>query len=477
MDHRPITPLTVILVFILFLFSGTAEAISTSPYRNVVTVHSLNHQYRATSVPYSSINESRWGKTDVYDNRTSDLLYTIPECLTEGYLFISDDGRTVAHIIDNAYRSQDTSSYITHEINLYRNGGVLRRLTLDELLQCNRCEDFLLFNARQEEYIGGGEYISTFAHRTSTIEKFVSDHPIFLYHDTVFIYTSTYKLIKLNILTGQFTEADFNTFTLEQLSAMPSIERIEERFKNADEYASLRNDQEGYSVENALAKALKMKDDKNEKDKDGTYNHERYKYYPVHAWLRISRDGAVSIIQLTNREHLPETELRNAITALDYQFPSTLPNGIDIWYQEITASLRKSNNRVAAKERKLEKQREEEERQRRWEADTINGFYIPRNIEECFHQLDTLLSPTDIKTIRNYSSREETIKLHLGLGMWLRNNWGLWGGSRLLLYLFDRGLKHPDDMSAAILELYWDYLNGIDERWKAFDAKKPEKHD
>ena len=474
MRKRPTITLVAILGIILFLFSGTAEAITSPPYRNVVTVYSPNHQYKVISVPYSSISESRRGKTDVYDNRTSNLLYTIPDCMVEGHLLISDDGSTVAHIINNAYLSKDTSAYITHEINLYRNGKVFRRLTLDELFQCDKCADFLLFSARIEEYIGWFETISTFAHRTTPQEKFVSEHPIFLFQDTVFIYTSTYKLIKLNILTGQFTEADFNTFTLEQLSAVPSIERIEERFKNADEYASLRNDQEGYSVENALAKALKMKDDKNEKDKDGTYNHERYKYYPVHAWLRISRDGAVSIIQLTNREHLPETELRNAITALDYQFPSTLPNGIDIWYQEITASLRKSNNRVAAKERKLEKQREEEERQRRWEADTINGFYIPRNIEECFHQLDTMLSASERNTIRNYSSREKTIDLHLGLGMWLRNSWGLWGGSRLQTYLFKRGIKHPDDMSATILEFYWDYLHGINERWTAFDAKKEE---
>ena len=474
MRKRPTITLVAILGLILFLFSGTAEAITSPPYRNVVTVYSPNHQYKVISVPYSSISESRRGKTDVYDNRTSKLLYTIPDCMVEGHLLVSDDGSTVVHIINNAYLSKDTSAYITHEIDLYHNGKVFRRFTLDELFQCDRCENFLLFNAREVEYIGAGEYIYTFAHRTTPQEKFVSDHPIFLFQDTVFIYTSTYKLIKLNILTGQFTEADFNTFTLEQLSAMPSIERIEERFKNADEYVSLRNDQEGYSVKNALAKALKMKDDKNEKDKDGTYNHERYKYYPVHAWLRISRDGAVSIIQLTNREHLPETELRNAITALDYQFPSTLPNGIDIWYQEITASLRKSNNRVAAKERKQEKQREEEERQRRWEADTINGFYIPRNIEECFHQLDTMLSASERNTIRNYSSREKTIDLHFGLGMWLRNSWGLWGGSRLQTYLFKRGIKHPDDMSATILEFYWDYLHGINERWTAFDAKKEE---
>lgn len=456
----------IVILGWLMLFCGTAQAISISPYRNVVTVHSLNHQYRATSVPHSSINESRWGKTDVYDNRTSDLLYTIPECLTEGYLFISDDGRTVAHIIDNAYRSQDTSSYITHEINLYRNGEVLRRLTLDELLQCDRCEDFLLFNARQEEYIGGGEYISTFAHRTSTIEKFVSDHPIFLYHDTVFIYTSTYKLIKLDLLTGQFTEAEFNTFTLEQLSAMPTIERIEEEFKNPYNQARLKEPGVYDDIDEALAKVFHMKNDLYKAGSD------KYKYYRVYAWLRISRDGKAIIVLLENKDSLPDVKLCDAITALDYSFPSTLPDEINIWYQEFYAFLRKSNNIVAAKERRLERQRQQEEVKKRLKADTIDGFYIPRNIEECFHQLDTLLSPTDIKTIRNYSSREETIKLHLGLGRWLRNNWGLWGGSRLLLYLFDRGLKHPDDMSAAILEFYWDYLHDIDERWKAFDAIK-----
>ena len=472
MNYRPITPLMVILSLILFLFPGTAQSITSPHDRNVVTAYSPNLQYKAISVPYSSITESRWGKTDVYDNRTSNLLYTIPDCMVEGHLLISDDGSTVAHIINNAYHSKDTSAYITHEIDLYHNGKVFRRFTLDELFQCDRCENFLLFNAREVEYIGAGEYIYTFSHRTSPLEKFVSDHPIFFYHDTAFIYTSTYKLIKLNILTGQFTEADFNTFTLEQLSAMPTIMRTEERFKNADEYASLRNNPEGCSVESALATALKMKADKNEMNKYGTYNHERYKYYPIHAWLRISRKGEVTIIQLNNRGHLPDTELRNAIMSLGYQFPSTLPDEIDNWYQEITASIRKSNNKVAAKERKLEKQCEKEELKKRWEADTINGFYIPRNIEECFHQLDTLLCASDRNTIRNYSNREETIDLHLGLGMWLRNNWGLWAGSRLQTYLFKRGLKHPDDMSATILEFYWDYLHGINEQWKAFDAKK-----
>ena len=54
--------------------------------------------------------------------------------------------------------------------------------------------------------------------------------------------------------------------------------------------------------------------------------------------------------------------------------------------------------------------------------------------------------------------KKETIKLHMSLGMWIRNNWGLWGGSRLQKYLFDIS-DHPDGMSSIILEYYYDWLH------------------
>lgn len=48
--------------------------------------------------------------------------------------------------------------------------------------------------------------------------------------------------------------------------------------------------------------------------------------------------------------------------------------------------------------------------------------------------------------------------MHLGLGMGLRNGWGLWGGSRLAKYFNGMGIFHPDDMSGIILESYVRYL-------------------
>lgn len=101
----------------------------------------------------------------------------------------------------------------------------------------------------------------------------------------------------------------------------------------------------------------------------------------------------------------------------------------------------------------------------------INGVYIPENIKECFLELDKLLPKEEIKKIKELNSKSETIQYHRNIGMWIRNNWRLWGGSRLQLYMYDRINDEPDGMSAKILEFYWEWLNGINENWEKFDEK------
>jgi uncharacterized C2H2 Zn-finger protein len=54
----------------------------------------------------------------------------------------------------------------------------------------------------------------------------------------------------------------------------------------------------------------------------------------------------------------------------------------------------------------------------------------------------------------------------------MRNNWQLWGGSRLSKYFNDKGIYHPDDMSGIILDSYHRNLNGqeikLDEQVKYY---------
>jgi hypothetical protein len=84
--------------------------------------------------------------------------------------------------------------------------------------------------------------------------------------------------------------------------------------------------------------------------------------------------------------------------------------------------------------------------------------YIPKDLDECFVQLEMLLEPDDIAEIRG-GAEEDMINYHLGLGMWIRNNWGLWGGSRLAKWFNAKGVTHPDEMSGLILVSFWRHLN------------------
>lgn len=91
--------------------------------------------------------------------------------------------------------------------------------------------------------------------------------------------------------------------------------------------------------------------------------------------------------------------------------------------------------------------------------DTINQNYIPKNLEESFVQIDSFWHDTTKIKLKILSEDDFTGRLHHGFGTWLRNNWGLWAGSRLAKYFNEKGIFHPDDMSSIILSSYHRRLN------------------
>ena len=100
------------------------------------------------------------------------------------------------------------------------------------------------------------------------------------------------------------------------------------------------------------------------------------------------------------------------------------------------------------------------------DKDTLDGIYIPKDLEDCFIQLDKILSSEERSAIKLLKHKSETAQYQLHIGLWVRNNWGLWSGSRLQKYLQDRKLTTPDAMSVLILEYYYDWLNNKPEDWK-----------
>jgi hypothetical protein len=79
----------------------------------------------------------------------------------------------------------------------------------------------------------------------------------------------------------------------------------------------------------------------------------------------------------------------------------------------------------------------------------------PKTLEEAHQQLEKLFGKDELAKIDAMKSEEEMIMYHFGLGMGMRNSWGLWGGGPLAEHMNKLGFHHPDDMSGVILETFW----------------------
>jgi hypothetical protein len=104
----------------------------------------------------------------------------------------------------------------------------------------------------------------------------------------------------------------------------------------------------------------------------------------------------------------------------------------------------------------------EQEDSVRFTTDSLRGQYIPKDLEDCFKQIDSFWSDSIKNEIKQWTEDQFIGRAHMGFGMWMRNNWQLWGGSRLSSYFGEMGIYHPDDMSGIILTSYHRYLNGQD---------------
>lgn len=96
----------------------------------------------------------------------------------------------------------------------------------------------------------------------------------------------------------------------------------------------------------------------------------------------------------------------------------------------------------------------------RFTTDSLRGTYIPKDLEDCFKQIDTFWSDSTKLKVKQWTEDEFSARAHFGFGMWMRNNWQLWVGSRLSNYFNEKGIYHPDDMSGIILDSYHRYLTG-----------------
>lgn len=432
-------------IFFLLMVANSGFAQFYPLYNTIVTVYSPNGLYYAKSTPAANLDITTLGRTDIYDSRSSQLLYSIPFCLSSGKLFVSNDGQYVLHLLNYDFGPQDGPSH-THSFTLYHRDSVFKQLTLREVTGCNNDSSTCrLFYDMERDW----------RRPLTSRDSLVSQTPTFAVGDSVLIFTATHRLACVHLPSARIDIQPFETLSLEQLQAIPEQRRIETRFESPRNYTDDESEVE-------FAKRMGMVTE------GGSFSP-RYKYYYVRLLLRIDRRGHAEIVNLENRDSLPEAKIRQIVSKMVFDVKD-YPDEIEIWHKTFWVSMRKRNEVTAKREGRIVERRRQAEYKRRLVADTIDGIYIPRNLQECFNVLDTLLYTKDRLTIRAQFSRKEMSKFHFGLGLWMRNNWGLWGGSRLNTYMKQRGVYHPDDMSGTILEFYYDHLHSVDSGWRRFDT-------
>ena len=106
------------------------------------------------------------------------------------------------------------------------------------------------------------------------------------------------------------------------------------------------------------------------------------------------------------------------------------------------------------------------------DPDDPDKVYIPKDLDDCFVELSRMLHPSFVEKLK--TADETPTDQHFGLGLWMRNNWRLWGDGRLIDYFYRIGIFHPDDMSAIILQSYVRHLKDeplrLEEQVKYYQA-------
>jgi hypothetical protein len=451
------------------------QASSSAVY--VVTVYSENGKFYLKTVPFDDEFPTTRGKTLVYETGNPTPLYFFERGFDSvardgNNLILGDDGETIFYAIpwDASEEKEGLKS-----ITIYRRGKILKSYTETEVNGCDeKRERCTLLYSNYETVVdkaksnwGTSSYKKAFKDGVDEKEKFLSDFPIFSSGDEVYLTDSKRRVHVFDLKEGSLSSSDSFDDIYEQLKGKGRFTRTEMQQFNSSTFLNFPKMRDGRMADEVLAEYIGMKavDIGSERD-------EQLKWYSIKFSASVLRDGSAEVEMIEADPELPKEKILEFFRAGRFD-TDAVPLVFEKWNTgDEYFYFRKSDARLARRERAEEKLRQAREHERRLAAESIEGAYIPKDLGECFAELDKLLSEVDKSEMRALPSRDDMIQYHFGFGMWLRNRWGLWGGSRLQKYFMDRGVQHPDNMSGVVLLYYHDWLNGRRDTWKAWEKDR-----
>ncbi|NOR86056.1 MAG: hypothetical protein GQ527_00460 [Bacteroidales bacterium] len=430
-----------LFILVLFLpFFGVAQWTYNSPY----FLSSSNGEYFLKSIPHQPQRFEDLGYTEVFRTKDSISQYRIDYYLNSKNIILSDDGQGLLFKPDVYYMNSPLREY---NLYFFREGQLKKKIPLTEVVldSVNYISPYFFYRNRDLYEFHSDEKI--YHEGVPSVLKKAIESPMFVKGNTAYLSIIDSSLILIDLKNGEI---------LQKANLLESADILDENFNLKDIYfPDVKNPGEG-SIPYLGDSVSLISLIENNFDLQADYSEKRavFKYYRLEIECVIDYMGNCLEIRVDCEDSALIPEIKNIFINLKYD-STKIPKIYEKWEFDGYETFRKNNDSVARAEKNIERQEEFQELQWRRKQDSLNGVYIPKDIEDCFIELDKMFTPKNKEELKNSSPNA----YHFGLGTWLRNNWGLWKGSRLHLYFEKKGVTHPDNMSGIILNSYFHLLN------------------
>jgi len=475
------TDLKIIMLLINMLsWPGTMFAQNSSNHIPISETYSSNGMFKLKSISYDENFPTLLGESKVVVNDGSDtgkLCYKINRAfdLYEGFhyfLALSNDGKKALYIRGDSYASKDEDKAVT----VYENGQLIKGYSEREFTGCDEKKEKcgLFYEDRVFDWTKLSSTIRVYRDGTNDKDRFLSKNSIFNKNDTIYLIDSRKKvaIYDLNSTRIIANNLDFDSI----YNQIKNIEVIGSRISYYEyKYRYINDFENRLNTEKASKEIGKLLNLRFVPLGDSTFH--KYHLHRLDVKGLLDREGTFHVEKLScdsslNKEKI-EAYFKNTKFRTDF-----FPREADKQYVSyFLGGYRDFDQRIVELESAREKERRINEFQRRLSLQTIDGVYIPKNMLECMTQLDSILNFESKKQLKE-ATDIWMFNSHMGgLGMWIRNNWGLHGGSRLLKYFNGRGIGKQrgvsDQISYTIVSSYVAWLKGDKNTPHTWETKNP----
>lgn len=475
----------IILLVLLFKSFILFGQYSSSAFTISKTL-SPNMKFRLVSYSFDDEVPTERGFSKIYDisGFQNNFLYEIPRSFdldeNNAYqLFISNDGKKVIYFSETNYYDDILED---KKVMVYENGKLVKNYGVDDFTKCNsQQEKCHLFYRNYNEIVDRkktNQNLKILKSNVSEKEIFLLDNFIFNKNDSIYVIdnrkkVTIYDLNNLKIISNNINFDDiYDEIKVFRKNKNTLLTSVDSPHKYVNDFQNSANDEKLSETISRMSNLKFVSID--EKD------FYKYKLYTIELAGYLNINGNFEVVNSKFDKIFNENKIFNYIKNTKFK-SDFVPNETGKFYfKYFFGGFRNFDDKIAEEETIKEKELKKIEFEKRLTQKEINGKYIPKDMKECMTELDKTLNFENKNLLKNAKDTFDFNSHMGGLGMWIRNNWGINGGSRLLKYFHERniGLKvwGKDTISEIIISNYINWLNGNKNIWREWEEKNPKKN-